>query len=114
MRGGEFSFELKVQPDRPMRLRCTYWGEEREETVQLFTGRKSPTGPRQFDILVDGRKIATQRLKPDKPGEFFDVEYALPEEFTRGKTSVTIKFKSHPDATAGRLFGCMMIRGKET
>jgi DUF1680 family protein len=114
VRGGQFSFELKVQPDRPMCLRCTYWGEEREETVGLFTGRKSPTGPRLFDILIDGRSIATQRLKPDRPGEFFDVDYPLPEELTRGKTSVTITFKSHPNATAGRLFGCVMIRGKET
>ena len=38
----------------------------------------------------------------------------LAEELTRDKTSVTITFKSHPDATARRLFGCVMIRGKET
>lgn len=111
-RGSDFNFELKVERDRPMRLLCTYWGEEKDQTVQLFTGKMNPTGPRQFDILVDGRKIATQSLKRDKPGEFFDVEYSIPEDLTRGKSHVTVKFQAHPGATAGRLFGCAMLRGR--
>ena len=112
VRGGDFHFELKVQPDRPMRLCCTYWGDEKEETVQLFTGKTSPTGPRLFDILIDGRKIATQTLKPDRPSEFFDIEYAIPEDVTRGKTRVVVTFQSHSNATAGRLFGCSMLRAR--
>lgn len=60
---------------------------------------------------MDDRKIATQSLKPDKPGEFFDVEYAVPEESTRGKAHVTVKFKASAGA-AGRLFGCLMLTAK--
>ena len=57
--GGWFSYELKVHADTPQDLVCTYWG--------------SDGGNRVFDILVDGEKIATQKLAANKPGEFFDV-----------------------------------------
>ena len=39
----------------------------------------------------------------------FDVEYAIPEELTRGKERVTVKFQAHNDGTAGRIFECMML-----
>ena len=50
---GWFSYEVKVVPDRPQILVCTYWGLD--------------SGPRTFDILVNGRQIATQSLKGDHP-----------------------------------------------
>jgi len=57
-RGGCFEFAMNVKPDRPMSLQCTYWGDEKETTVELFTGKEYPSGPRAFDILVDDKKIA--------------------------------------------------------
>ncbi len=110
-RGKSFSFALKVKPDTQMRLKCTYWGAEKEETVQLFTGKMSATGPRVFDILVDDAKIAEQKLTPNTgKEEFFDVEYAIPEELTKGKERVMVKFQAPKDATAGRLFECMTLQ----
>ncbi len=44
--GGYFEFTMAVRPG-PMILQGTYWGEERA---------------RDFDILVDNVKIATQHL----------------------------------------------------
>ena len=73
------SFDMKVLPDAPVSLVCSYWGSE--------------TGPRTFDILADGIKIATQSLQNDKPGEFFDVTYAIPASVTRGKSKITIRFQ---------------------
>jgi hypothetical protein len=109
--GGFFSFVLKVKPDRPLHLRCTYWGAETEFTVGMFNGKMSPTGPRAFDILIDGKKIAEQKLTPsDGKEEFLDVDYDVPEEFTRGKQQVTVTFQAHKDGTAGRLFGCLMLQ----
>ena len=95
--GGWFSYDMKVLPDKPMTLMCTYWG--------------SDVGDRQFDVLVNGTRIATQRLDRDKPGEFFDVLYTIPEELTRGQTSITVRFQAHPGNTAGGVFGCRMIKG---
>ena len=41
-----------------MLLTVTYWG--------------GVWNARIFDLLVDGNHLATQRLRVDKPGEFFD------------------------------------------
>jgi hypothetical protein len=94
-RNGWFSYELKVTPDKPMTLVCTYRGSE---------GRR-----RSFDILVDGEKVATQSLEIH-PGELFDFEYPLPESVTRGKTRITVKFQAHADATAGSVFDVRVIQ----
>ena len=84
--GGWVSFDLKVLPDKPVSLICTYWGSE--------------TGPRNFDILADGVKIATQSLQNDKPGQLFD-DLCDPEELTRGKTKITVRFQAQPRNMAG-------------
>ncbi|HKR22739.1 MAG TPA: DUF6805 domain-containing protein, partial [Pyrinomonadaceae bacterium] len=88
--------DLKVIPDQPVAVVCSYWGSE--------------TGQRTFDILADGIKVATQSLGNDKPGEFFDVTYAIPAEVTRGKNKITVRFQAHPDNTAGGFYGVRVIK----
>ena len=95
MGGGWFSYEMKVLPDRPMTLHCTYWGSDAGRT---------------FDILIDGTKVATQSLNNNQPGRFFDVEYAIPPDLTRGKKKATVKFAGHPGRTAGGVFGVAMLK----
>ena len=80
----------------PIDLVCTYWGGD--------------TGSRQFDLLVDGRKLATQALNRDAPGKFFDVTYPLPKEMVEGKEEVTVRFQAHPEMTAGGVFGCRILK----
>jgi hypothetical protein len=94
--GGWFSFRMKVTPGQPLSLGCTYWG--------------SDAGEREFDILVDGEKLATQTLDRNRPDEFFDVEHSIPTKFTEGKQHVTIRFQAHPGKLAGGLFGARMLR----
>ncbi|HET6976446.1 MAG TPA: beta-L-arabinofuranosidase domain-containing protein [Pyrinomonadaceae bacterium] len=95
---GWLSFDLKVSASTPVLLVCSYWGSE--------------TGPRAFDILVDGTKIATQSLQNDKPGEFFDATYAIPENITRGKNKITIRFQGQPGNMAGGFYGVRVIRNQ--
>jgi hypothetical protein len=59
---------------------------------------------------VDETKIATQKLQNNKPGKFFFVTYPIPEELTKGKEKVTVKFQSHPRRTAGGVFGCRVVK----
>jgi hypothetical protein len=94
--GGWFSFEMRVPPDQPVDLVLTYWG--------------SDSGGREFDILVDGTKIATQTLRNNKPNQFFDVVHPLAEELTRGKEKVTVRLQGHPGRIAGGLFGARTVR----
>ncbi len=92
---GWWSWNMEVLPNIAMNLICTYWG--------------SDVAPRTFDILVDGTVIATQILDNNKPNKLFDVEYQIPSDLTRGKTSVTVKFIAHTGNTAGRVFGCATL-----
>jgi hypothetical protein len=90
---------MKVLPDKAQELRVKYWG--------------SDGAVREFDILVDGRKLATQKLENNKPGEFYHETYRLPRELTRGKDRLTVKFQAHPGKTAGGVFGCAMLTIEE-
>ncbi|MGW8136271.1 beta-L-arabinofuranosidase domain-containing protein [Sphingomonas zeae] len=94
--GGYFEFTMAVRPG-PMILQGTYWGEERA---------------RDFDILVDNVKVATQHLENDKPGAFFDVEYPLPPALTTGKKSVRVRIVPHDRSTAGPIFGMRLFAAK--
>ncbi|MEW5900839.1 MAG: beta-L-arabinofuranosidase domain-containing protein, partial [Acidobacteriota bacterium] len=93
-RGGWFSYEFKILPDLPMSLLCTYWGSDIGRT---------------FDIIVEGTRIATQTVNVNFPGDFFDVEYEIPSELTKGKSKITVKFQAAPNGTAGGLFGLVAL-----
>jgi len=94
--GGWFSFELKVDPAVSNELLCTYWG--------------SDAGNRVFDVLVEGEKIATQRLQGNRPNQFFDVTYPIPETLTRNRERATVRFQAHPGAWAGGVFGVRILK----
>jgi len=95
--GGWFGFEMKVTPDTPVKLICTFWGND---------------GPgRDFDILVDDQKIATEHLNQNHPGRFFSVMYDIPRQLTEGKSKVTVKFKARLGRTAGGVYECRTING---
>jgi hypothetical protein len=79
-----------------MSLCCTYWGNDN-------TGRR-------FDVLVNDKVIATQKLEFNDPGRFFHVEYPIPENLTRGQTNVIVVFQAYPRKTAGGLYGCQMLK----
>ncbi|MEG3086448.1 glycoside hydrolase family 127 protein [Sphingomonas sp. PB4P5] len=93
--GGFFEFTLKTKPG-PLILQASYWGGERT---------------RDFDILVDNVKIATQHLSEDSPGKFIDVEYALPEPLTK-KAAIKVRFVPHDRSSAGPVFGVRLFTAK--
>jgi hypothetical protein len=94
--GGFMSWEMKVPPDEPVTLAITYWG--------------SDSGGRVFDVLVNGEKVATQTLDNNRPGQFYDESYRLPDSLTHGKNSLTIRLKAHPGNLAGGFFGARILR----
>ncbi|HRR83051.1 MAG TPA: glycoside hydrolase family 127 protein [Planctomycetota bacterium] len=96
--GGWFSYDLKVLPDAPLALACTWWGDE--------------AGNRKFDILIEGTRLATVTLLHNKPGQFFEEEYPLPADLTRGKQAVTVRLQAHAGHIAGGIFGCAVLKAK--
>jgi DUF1680 family protein len=87
---GWFSWDLKIAPNAPVTLSVGFWG---------------PDSNRTFDILVDGQKIATQTLTGGKPANVYWVDYAVPQDLTKDKTQITVKFQAAPGSTAGGVFG---------
>jgi hypothetical protein len=96
--GGWFSYEMKVDGAVPNELVCNWWGDEE--------------GERNFDILVDGVKIASEKLLHNRPGEFWDATYPIPADLTRGRSTVTVKLQAQPGNFAGGLFGVRILRAQ--
>lgn len=82
--GGWFSYRMAVDPSKPMALLSTYWSDDRG---------------REFELQIDGRTLVVAKPIFAKRGAFFEAAYAIPAEFTRGKTSVTVRLV----ATKGRV-----------
>jgi uncharacterized protein len=94
--GGEFSYRLAVPASGPAVVRALYWGGESRRY--------------RFEVLADGRPIASQQLFDDRPGEVFPVEYALPEELTRGRSHVRVGFRPLPGSATGAVFEARVVR----
>jgi len=93
-----FSFDLPVEPERPMALVVTYYSGER--------GR----GGALFDILVDGKHIGHQEVIRSIPARFFDVEYSIDADIIKGKKKVTVRFQAREGSYIASVFGIRMIR----
>ena len=79
--GGYFSFTMKVDSAAGNTLICSYWGDDHRGRI--------------FDIRIDGQTIATQNLATFKQSKFYEIDYPIPQELVRGKTSVTVKLAAH-------------------
>jgi len=93
-----FSYDLPVEPDRPLILVVTYYSGER--------GR----GEALFDILVDGERIGHQEVTRSSPPRFFDVEYPIDANIVKGKKKVTVRFQATEGSYIASVFGIRMIR----
>lgn len=91
---GFIEFRMEVLSGVDQVLRCTYSGDERK---------------RVFDILVDGKVIATQKLDRNKPGEFVYIDYPLPE-VANGKDAIIVRLKARPNSVAGAIYQCAIMR----
>jgi DUF1680 family protein len=65
---------------------------------------------RSFEVLVDGERLATERLAFDSASQFFDREYALPPALVTGKTQVTIRFQAIDGNEIAPVYGLRLVR----
>jgi hypothetical protein len=94
--GGEFSYRLALPPSGPAVLRVVYWGGESRRY--------------RFEVLVEGQPVASQALFDDRPGDFFPVEYAVPEELTRGRTHLRVGFRPMPGSATGAVYEVRTVK----
>src|ERR1035437_1506040 len=90
-----FSFEMKIQPGIVNNLMLTYIGDDKE---------------RKFDVLIDGTKIATVDWVGGVAGKFYDLFYPIPAELIKDKTKITVRIEANYNKTAGRIFGCRIVK----
>ncbi|MFD2379842.1 beta-L-arabinofuranosidase domain-containing protein [Paenibacillus xanthanilyticus] len=101
--GGYFSYRMKVVPGRPMALQVTYYGSD--GPFHNDRGLQQ----REFDIVINERIIARQKLEAQHPEQLFHVQYDLPEELLGGVDQIEVKFASADGGVAGGVFGIRMI-----
>lgn len=96
-RGGWFSYVLRPGAEaaaKPLAIACTFAGND--------VGFK-------FDILVEGTKVGTEDLEGGHPSQFFEQDFPIPPELTRGKQSLTVKFQAPRWGVAGNVFSCALV-----
>ena len=95
--GGFISYKMRTNKETKLSLLVRYWGNE--------------TGPRQFDILIDGEKIVTENLAGKwGKSEFKNVEYQLPDSMVEGKSSVEVRFQAVTGNFVGGVFYVRILR----
>lgn len=99
-KGGYFSFEMKVDPNVPVDLVLTYWGNDGKN--------------RNFDIMIGNEVIAQESLTGrKKPNEYFNVRYPIPFHLTKGKDKVIVKLQADMKNMAGGIYGVKILRNKK-
>ena len=96
---GWFSYTVAVNPDKQMELVLTY--------------SSTDGGNREFEILVDNKKIAEQKLRAETFSAWIDKVYPIPFELTKGKKTVTVKVQALPGKIAGGVFGLRTQKQKD-
>ncbi len=95
------SFDLPVEEAHPMKLIVTYRNDEPLR--------------RQFELQIDGRKVADQKIDRASPQEqtgFFDVEYEIPSDLIQRKQKVSVRFQAADGSEVARIFGLRSRAGR--
>jgi DUF1680 family protein len=91
-----FSFDIPVDESHPMSMIVTY-----------NTGESAA---RQFDILIDGKKLKSESITTAAPAKFMDVEYPISGDQVKGKQKVTVRFEAAAGSEVAGVYGVRMIR----
>lgn len=95
--GNFFAFEMKVAyaAGGGNTLILTYIGDDKD---------------RKFDIIVNGRKIATEEWNGGTTGKFYNKAYPLPGELIEHPEKMTVRIEANYGKTAGRVFGARVVK----
>ncbi len=94
--GRSFQYTLDTRGEKAVDLVVTYWGGDRD---------------RNFDVLANGKLLATEHLDGSRQGQFFEGRYPLPADVLATTTNdrITIKFTA-PSGLAGGVFDVRLMK----
>ncbi len=91
-----FSYLMNAKGEQKPVLRLTFFG--------LDSGR-------EFDILIDDRKLATVKLTGEQGPVYFTKDYPIPAELIADpKQSFRVKFQAKPNSIAGGLYEVRLMK----
>ena len=98
--GRWFQYTLDTRGHTNVVLSVTYWGGDRGRT---------------FDILVNGKVIATERLDGARPSEFIEKLYPISPEIISSATNnrITVKFQAR-EWLAGGIYDLRLMKNQPT
>jgi hypothetical protein len=76
----------------------------------VLTYNSDTRRPRQFEILVNGRRVGVEELPKSSASRFFDVEYAVPAGLVRDKETITVRLQALGESEVAPVFGVRVIR----
>jgi len=91
-----FSYSVPVDASKPAALVLTYNSDTRQT--------------RTFEILVEGQRVGEQTIPKNSESRFFDVEYPIPADLIRDKTSVVVRVQGTNGSETAPIFGLRLIR----
>jgi uncharacterized protein len=95
-RDGWMSFKMKVTKGKPVALVLEYWGG--------FSGSKT------FDIMVEGKVIATENISKISKSKFVDISYDIPDNLLKNKDFINVKIVPQKGHRAGPVFSVRTIK----
>ncbi|WP_341937955.1 glycoside hydrolase family 127 protein [Marinimicrobium sp. C2-29] len=94
---GWFSYQLRDPRAEAETLRITYFGGD---------------AGREFEISLDGTKIADVELEAGKGADFYTVDYPVPDAVVENAEDgqIELKFTAKPGSIAGGIYGVRLLR----
>ena len=96
--GGWFSYRMKVPAGgEKAAVRLEFWGRD--------------NGP-VFDLLVDGKVIASPQAKAKGSEGYYGVEFPIPDALLKSGDTVTVRIQAMDGKATGSIYGLRVISGK--
>ena len=96
-----FSYDVPVDAAKPIALIATYYSDDRRGM------------PADFEVQVDGQRVAEVKLERNDPPRFFDVTYPIPAELVKDKQKVTVRFQAKAGSQVATVFGLRVVKADE-
>lgn len=93
---GWFSFDMRVNPERPMMLVATYTSAQEMPNCD-------------FELFIDGELLSLEEQGFEENDKFYNVHYPLPLASLSGKEKVTIKLQGKAGRRIRRVFGLRIV-----
>jgi len=92
-----FSFDLPTSSISSGTLLVTYYSDDRQ-------------GEANFTILVEGEKLATEKITRSPAPRLLEKEYPLPERLMKAKEKIIVRFEAQPESEIAPVISVRLLK----